>query len=139
MCAPELLPVALRAAMRTGDATLFDTMLLKLKETDDALVRGSLRAAHLQAPFRLARWRSARHVIETPPPARACSNEWQRLSHLHGETEGYFGRPTFQASLPWLARKYCSVEVRGRPSKAHGRTNDGCVCNGSKADLRWQR
>lgn len=127
---PELLPAALKAAVRAGDATLFEEMWVRFKETDDAHVRGMLLDA-LGATLDPALSRRARELTLDPalrgnevlrplgaqlehPATRAdawayLEENWARVLALTPTTR--------QGSLPWLAASFCqrsdAERVRG--------------------------
>lgn len=117
---PELLPVALKAAMRAGDATLFDKMLLRFKETDDALERGFLLDA-LAVSLDPELARKARELTLDPAlrgnevlrplgvqvmQEETRADAWQYLED-HWTRVLDVVPTTRQGSLPWLAASFC--------------------------------
>lgn len=117
---PELLPVALKAAMRAGDATLFDEMLLRFKETDDALVRGFLLDA-LASSLDPALAEKARELTLDPAlrgnevlrPLWVQVEQEETRAAAWQYLEDHWTRvldvvpTTRQGSLPWLASGFC--------------------------------
>lgn len=117
---PELLPAALKAAVRAGDARLFDEMVSRLKATDDAHVRGLLLDA-LGAALEPELAKRARQLTLDPAlrgnealrplgvqlsQAETRADAWRYLEDHWAEVLAVVPT-TRQGSLPWLAASFC--------------------------------